>query len=122
MHLAKVTLPGVCPLPSGVSTYFSSVICITLSYVSAWELELESPWRARRKALRGMGAACGCLGEHSEALGYMEQVVSISEANEDMNGLADAYGVTADLYTELGDFEHAALWYDKYIETMNKTL
>ena len=86
------------------------------------ELELESPWRARRKALRGMGAACGCLGEHSEALGYMEQVVSISEANEDMNGLADAYGVTADLYTELGDYEHAALWYDKYIETMNKTL
>ena len=30
------------------------------------ELELESPWRARRKALRGMGAACGCLGEHSQ--------------------------------------------------------
>ena len=30
-------------------------------------------------------------------------------------GDADAYGTIADLYTSLGDFEKAALFYDQYI-------
>lgn len=31
------------------------------------------------------------------------------------------YGTIADCWTELGDFENAALWYDKYINAMNAT-
>jgi pentatricopeptide repeat protein len=36
-------------------------------------------------------------------------------------GDADAYGTIADCYTDLGEFEKAAKYYDKYIETMNRS-
>jgi pentatricopeptide repeat protein len=36
-------------------------------------------------------------------------------------GDADAYGTIADCYTDLGEFEKAAKFYDKYIETMNRS-
>ncbi len=35
-------------------------------------------------------------------------------------GDADAYGTIADCYTDLGDFDKAAEYYDKYIDTMNR--
>ncbi len=35
-------------------------------------------------------------------------------------GDADAYGTMADCYTDMGEFEKAAVYYDKYIERMNK--
>jgi len=35
-------------------------------------------------------------------------------------GDADAYGTIADCYTDLGDFDKAAAFYDKYIDTMNR--
>ncbi len=35
-------------------------------------------------------------------------------------GDADAYGTIADCFTDLGEFEKAAMFYDKYIEAMNK--
>lgn len=34
-------------------------------------------------------------------------------------GDADAYGTIADIYTEIGEFEKAALYYDKYISKMD---
>lgn len=34
-------------------------------------------------------------------------------------GDADAYGTIADIYTEMGHFERAAEYYDKYIERMS---
>lgn len=83
--------------------------------------ELESPWRAKRKALRGLGAASAALGDHRQALEYMYQVVQISEKNADMTGLGDAYGVIADLLTEMGDYQEAGQYYDRYIDTMNKS-
>ncbi len=36
----------------------------------------------------------------------------------DYVGDADAYGVIADIYTDLGEFEMAASFYDKYISCM----
>jgi hypothetical protein len=35
-------------------------------------------------------------------------------------GDADAYGTIADCYTDMGDLEKAGVYYDKYIERMNK--
>lgn len=35
-------------------------------------------------------------------------------------GDADAYGVIADCYTDLGEYEKAAQFYDRYIDTMNR--
>ena len=34
-------------------------------------------------------------------------------------GDADAYGSIADNYTDMGEFEKAAFYYDKYIERLN---
>ena len=68
-----------------------------------------------------MGAASAALGDHRQALEYMYQVVQISEKNADMTGLGDAYGVIADLLTEMGDYQEAGQFYDRYIDTMNKS-
>jgi tetratricopeptide (TPR) repeat protein len=35
-------------------------------------------------------------------------------------GDADAYGVIADCYTDMGEYEKAAQFYDRYLDTMNK--
>ncbi|QDZ17711.1 tetratricopeptide repeat domain-containing protein [Chloropicon primus] len=90
-----------------------------MSHMDDISQELESPWRARRKVLRGLGAANAALGRHDEALDFMKQVVDISENNSDFRGLGDAYGVIADLYTEMGDYEEAAKYYDLYISSMD---
>lgn len=39
---------------------------------------------------------------------------------DDHLGDADAYGVIADCYTLLNDYEMAAKFYDRYIEAMAK--
>jgi hypothetical protein len=79
---------------------------------------LETPWKAERKALRGLGAAAQLLGESDAALGFMTQVLDISEREGDSSGVADAMGVIADIYTEKGELDKAGLWYDKYINAM----
>jgi len=76
-------------------------------------------FQAERKAHRGLGAAQLLLENYNEALKHMKKVVEISDANNDKNGLGDAYGVIADIYTELDEYEQAALYYDKYIEAIN---
>lgn len=76
-------------------------------------------FRAERKAHRGMGAAYMLLGNPAAALKHMNDVVSISIRSGDTSGLGDAYGVIADIYTEMDDYENAADFYDKYIEAIN---
>jgi len=83
-------------------------------------VELESPWRAQRKAFRGLGAAHEELGDHAKALEYMQEVVRLSTENQDHVGLGDAYGVIADIFTEQGNFEDAARYYDLYIAQMDE--
>ena len=109
---------------------------------------LETPWKAERKALRGLGAAAQLLGEQDAALALMKQVLDLSEKMGDTSGVADALGVIADIYTESawrlaclrarvplaskgaraltllrprraeGELDKAGLWYDKYINAM----
>jgi len=74
---------------------------------------------AERKCHRGLGAAQLLLGNYPAALQHLEKVVEISLANNENTGLGDAYGAIADIYTEANDFENAAIYYDKYIESIN---
>ena len=39
---------------------------------------------------------------------------------QDFTGDADAYGSIADIHTDLGEFEKAAIFYDKYIQRMQE--
>lgn len=87
-----------------------------LALVQQHEASLESPWKAKRKALRGLGAACQQLGDHDAALRHLQQVLYISEEHGDVSGAADAIGVIADCYTDKGDLDNAGKWYDRYIE------
>eukprot|EP00471_Norrisiella_sphaerica_P009023 CAMPEP_0184504082 /NCGR_PEP_ID=MMETSP0113_2-20130426/52142_1 /TAXON_ID=91329 /ORGANISM="Norrisiella sphaerica, Strain BC52" /LENGTH=342 /DNA_ID=CAMNT_0026893697 /DNA_START=10 /DNA_END=1038 /DNA_ORIENTATION=- len=76
-------------------------------------------YQAERKAHRGLGAAHRLLGNLRSALEHMERVVEISLKSGDKTGLGDAYGVLADIYTEIDEYEKAATYYDKYIEAIN---
>jgi hypothetical protein len=70
---------------------------------------LETPWKAERKALRGLGAACSLLKEHDAALGFMREVLDMSERMGDNTGVADAMGVIADIYTGARALKRACL-------------
>ena len=71
-----------------------------------------------RRAERGLAAASGMQKQYKKALGHLERVLEISKEIDDFTGDNDAYGVMADIYTELGDFEKAAKFYDLYINSM----
>ena len=71
-----------------------------------------------KRAVRGLAAAARLIGERRAAIGHLERVLGISRATGDCVGDADACGTIADLYTELGQFEKAAEWYDRYISRM----
>ena len=58
-------------------------------------------------------------GQHRTAIQHLQRVLEISSEMEDHVGDADAYGTIADIYTEMGHFERAAEYYDKYIERMS---
>ncbi|GBG63724.1 hypothetical protein CBR_g39266 [Chara braunii] len=68
-----------------------------------------------KKAARGLGAACQRLGKYKEAVGCHMIVLSISEKTKEHAGDTEAYGSIADCYTELGDYDMAAKYYDWYI-------
>lgn len=72
-----------------------------------------------RRAVRGLAAASRLSGQSRAAIKYLERVLEISEETGDHVGDADAYGVIADIYTDIGEFEKAAEFYDKYIGRMN---
>jgi len=72
-----------------------------------------------RRAVRGLAAAARLQGQYRTAIRHLEQVLEISRDIDDHIGDADAYGTIADVYTDLGEFEKAAMYYDKYISTMN---
>ncbi|KAL7603920.1 protein FLUORESCENT IN BLUE LIGHT, chloroplastic [Lactuca sativa] len=68
-----------------------------------------------KKAARGLGASMQRQGKHREAIKYHSMVLSISEREGEDSGNTEAYGAIADCYTELGDLEKAATFYDQYI-------
>lgn len=58
-------------------------------------------------------------GQHQTAISHLKRVLEISKEMGDRVGDADAYGTIADIYTDMGDFDKAAEFYDKYIDCMN---
>ncbi|XP_015088529.1 protein FLUORESCENT IN BLUE LIGHT, chloroplastic-like isoform X2 [Solanum pennellii] len=68
-----------------------------------------------KKAARGLGASLQRQGKYKEAIEYHSMVLDISGRNGEESGSTEAYGAIADCYTELGDIERAAKYYDKYI-------
>ncbi|GLJ19135.1 hypothetical protein SUGI_0343660 [Cryptomeria japonica] len=71
-----------------------------------------------KKAARGLGASCQQQRKYREAIKYHSTVLSISEKTKEHSGSTEAYGAIADCYTELGDLETAAKYYDNYIERL----
>eukprot|EP00897_Mesotaenium_endlicherianum_P010040 jgi/Mesen1/9064/ME000578S08304 len=47
-------------------------------------------------------------------------VLARSLTSGEQSGNTDAYGAIADCYTELGDMENAAKFYDKYIDRLEQ--
>ncbi|KAM0031916.1 putative tetratricopeptide-like helical domain superfamily, protein FLUORESCENT IN BLUE LIGHT [Helianthus debilis subsp. tardiflorus] len=68
-----------------------------------------------KKAARGLGASLQRQGKHKEAIKYHSMVLSISEREGEDSGNTEAFGAIADCYTEIGDLEKAATFYDQYI-------
>mmetsp|Transcript_38705 Transcript_38705/g.65165 ORF Transcript_38705/g.65165 Transcript_38705/m.65165 type:complete len:323 (+) Transcript_38705:69-1037(+) len=79
---------------------------------------LESPWKARRKCYRGLGAASQLAGNNKEALKHMQRVLALCEEHNDQACKGDTLGVIADIYTDLGEIEKAANYYDEYITAL----
>ncbi|PIA27596.1 hypothetical protein AQUCO_07600043v1 [Aquilegia coerulea] len=71
-----------------------------------------------KKAARGLGASLQRQGKYKEAINYHSLVLSVSERTGENSGNTEAYGAIADCYTELGDLEKAAKFYDHYIATL----
>ncbi|KAK6120283.1 hypothetical protein DH2020_045974 [Rehmannia glutinosa] len=68
-----------------------------------------------KKAARGLGASLQRQGKFRDAIKYHSMVLEISQREGEESGNAEAYGAIADCYTELGDLERAAKYYDQYI-------
>lgn len=61
------------------------------------------------------GASLQRQGKFREAIKYHSLVLEISKKEGEESGNTEAYGAIADCYTELGDLERAAKYYDQYI-------
>lgn len=75
---------------------------------------LKEPLR-EKKAARGLGASLQRQGKYREAIKYHSLVLELSARHGEDSGSTEAYGAIADCYTELGDLEQAAKYYDQYI-------
>ena len=58
------------------------------------------------------------LQQFEPALGAMQRVLELTSKIGDRVGLCDAYGVIADIYTEMNDLTKAGEYYDLYIENL----
>lgn len=74
-----------------------------------------------RRAYRGLAAACRLNKQLPAAIKHLERVLDISKEINEYTGDADAFGTIADCYTDMGDLEKAAQFYDKYIGAMDST-
>ncbi|KAJ8535674.1 hypothetical protein K7X08_023394 [Anisodus acutangulus] len=75
---------------------------------------LKEPLK-EKKATRGLGASLQRQGKYREAIKYHSLVLELSAKHGEESGSTEAYGAIADCYTELGDLEQAAKYYDQYI-------
>eukprot|EP00192_Tetraselmis_astigmatica_P021341 CAMPEP_0117677702 /NCGR_PEP_ID=MMETSP0804-20121206/16885_1 /TAXON_ID=1074897 /ORGANISM="Tetraselmis astigmatica, Strain CCMP880" /LENGTH=267 /DNA_ID=CAMNT_0005487001 /DNA_START=38 /DNA_END=841 /DNA_ORIENTATION=- len=70
---------------------------------------------ATRAVLRVKGRVLKAQGKLEETLACLQKVLAVSIAMEEFSGDADVFGEIADLYTQLGDMEQAAEYYDRCI-------
>lgn len=61
------------------------------------------------------GASLQRQGKYKDAIKYHSSILELSKQTGEDTGATEAYGAIADCYTELGDLERAAVFYDKYI-------
>ncbi|KAH0458769.1 hypothetical protein IEQ34_011583 [Dendrobium chrysotoxum] len=66
----------------------------------------------------GRGASLQRQGKFEDAMLYYSRVLAISKLEGEDSATTEAYGAIADCFTELGDLERAANYYDKYIERL----
>lgn len=87
-----------------------------LEFKAALDLaqNFKEPLR-EKKAARGLGASLQRQGKYREAIKYHSLVLELSARHGEDSGSTEAYGAIADCYTELGDLEQAAKYYDQYI-------
>ncbi|PKA47295.1 Protein fluorescent in blue light, chloroplastic [Apostasia shenzhenica] len=71
-----------------------------------------------KKAARGLGASLQRQRKYREAIKYYSRVLEISKLEGEDFTSTEAYGAIADCFTELGELERAAKFYDKYIERL----
>ncbi|KAK4392296.1 protein FLUORESCENT IN BLUE LIGHT, chloroplastic [Sesamum angolense] len=71
-----------------------------------------------KKAARGLGASLQRQGKYRDAIKYHSMVLEVSQREGEESGNTEAYGAIADCYTELGDLERAAKYYDQYISRL----
>ncbi|CAI5525171.1 unnamed protein product [Closterium sp. Naga37s-1] len=64
------------------------------------------------------GASLQRQGKYREAIAYHQRVLDKSCSSGEHAGDTEAYGAIADCYTEIGDLENAAKYYDRYISRM----
>ncbi|CAA0832856.1 Protein FLUORESCENT IN BLUE LIGHT- chloroplastic [Striga hermonthica] len=88
-------------------------------FKSALELaqNLKDPIE-EKKAARGVGASLQRQGKYRDAIKYHTLVLEISQREGEDSGSTEAYGAIADCYTELGELERAAKYYDQYISRL----
>jgi tetratricopeptide (TPR) repeat protein len=109
---------GKAKLKSQAASEAKQIFSKARTLIVANETSLKEPWKALRKAERGLGAAAVRLGEFEEALVHMKTVLSLSTEHDDTSVATDAYGIIADIYAEMDQIEVAADWYDKYFESL----
>jgi len=81
--------------------------------------KLMVPWKAERKALKGIAAAASRLGYTAKSLEMTKKVLDLALEHKDMAEITDNYGKIADLYTELDQLESAQTYYDLYFNALD---
>ena len=80
--------------------------------------ESSSNQAAKRAALLAMAVAHEQQGRLDTALELLFQAAGTNLELEESAGSHDVYGLIADIYTEQGEYEQAAVFYDKAITSM----
>lgn len=64
------------------------------------------------------GAACQRQKKYRDAIKFHQLVLSISDKTNEFSGNTEAYGAIGDCYSEIGEMESAAKYYDMYIDRL----
>eukprot|EP00894_Picocystis_sp_ML_P005007 jgi/Pico_ML_1/55524/g1198.t1 len=59
------------------------------------------------------------LGKYTQAISILMSCLPIMEGLEEENVAIDIYGEIADVYTEIGDYQKAAEFYDYFIKEVD---